>query len=71
MNILEFGAHKGAFCGEAIQRALDAAAAQGGGRVTVPAGEYLTGSLVMRSHVELHLEGKVSSAVWQSNKKAP
>ena len=56
MNILEFGAHKGAFCGEAIQRALDAAAAQGGGRVTVPAGEYLTGSLVMRSHVELHLE---------------
>ena len=33
MNILDFGAKRGAFCGDAIQRAIDAAAAQGGGRV--------------------------------------
>ena len=38
MNILDFGAKRGAFCGDAIQRAIDAAAAQGGGRVSVPAG---------------------------------
>ena len=42
--------------GAAIQRAIDAVAAAGGGRVTVPAGEYPSGSLRLRSHVELHLE---------------
>lgn len=42
--------------GTAIQRAIDAAAAAGGGRVVVPAGEYPSGSLRLRSHVELHLE---------------
>lgn len=56
MNIRDFGAKRGAFCGDAIQRAIDAAAAQGGGRVSVPAGEYETASLVLRSNVELHLE---------------
>ena len=56
MNILDFGAKRGEFCGDAIQRAIDAAAVQGGGRVVVPAGEYETASLVLRSNVELHLE---------------
>ena len=56
MNILDFGAVRGAFSGEAIQRAIDAAAAQGGGRVTVPAGVFETAGLVLRSNVELHLE---------------
>ena len=42
--------------GAAIQRAIDEVAAAGGGRVVVPAGEYPSGSLRMRSHVELHLE---------------
>ena len=40
----------------AIQRALDAAGAAGGGRVVVPAGTFPTGTLRLRSHVELHLE---------------
>lgn len=39
-----------------LQRAIDDAAAAGGGRVAVPAGVYRTGSLQLRSHVELHLE---------------
>ncbi|MBQ7786350.1 MAG: glycoside hydrolase family 28 protein [Clostridia bacterium] len=56
MNILDFGAVRGTFSGDAIQNAIDAAAAQGGGRVVVPAGEYLTASLVMKSNVELHLQ---------------
>ena len=42
--------------GAAIQRAIDAAAAAGGGRVTVPAGEYPSGSIRLRSRVDLHLE---------------
>lgn len=56
MNILDFGAVRGKRSGEAIQRAIDEAAAQGGGRVTVPAGVFETAGLVLRSHVELHLE---------------
>jgi len=38
------------------QRALDEAAAAGGGRVSVPAGVHRTGALRLRSGVELHLE---------------
>ncbi len=40
---------------EAIQGAIDAAHAAGGGRVEVPSGVYVTGSLELKSHVELHL----------------
>lgn len=42
------------------QRAIDAAAARGGGRVTIPAGRHLVGQLDLRSNVEIHLaEGAV------------
>lgn len=41
----------------AIQAAIDACHAAGGGRVLVPAGAtYLSGSIELRSHVELHVE---------------
>lgn len=40
----------------AIQAALDACAAVGGGCVTVPSGVYKCGTLWLRSRVELHLE---------------
>ena len=64
MNILDFGAVRGGICTEAIQHAIDSAAAQGGGRVTVPAGSFETAGLVLRSNVELHLEaGAVLSFV--------
>ena len=36
----------------AIQKAIDAAAAAGGGTVEVPAGTYLTGSLYLKSNVD-------------------
>ena len=39
----------------AIQRAVDAAAAAGGGRVVVPAGTFLSGTVYLKSRVELHL----------------
>ena len=48
-----------AFAGEAlsdIQSRIDAAAKSGGGRVTVPAGEWKTGPLRLASGIELHLE---------------
>ena len=42
--------------GAAIQRTIDAAAAAGGGRVVVPAGVYPSGSIRLRSKIDLHLE---------------
>jgi polygalacturonase len=40
----------------AIQRAIDAAHAAGGGKVDVPPGVYLTGSLFLKSNVDFHLQ---------------
>ena len=46
--------------GEAIQRAIDAVAADGGGRVTLTNGVYESATLYLKSGVELHLaEGSV------------
>ena len=42
--------------GAAIQTAIDKVAAAGGGRVIVPAGVYPSGSIRLRSRVDLHLE---------------
>ncbi|HDS06040.1 MAG TPA: hypothetical protein ENO05_00305 [Bacteroides sp.] len=39
-----------------IQRAIDACHEAGGGRVIVPAGEFITGTMVLKSNVELHLQ---------------
>jgi polygalacturonase len=44
----------------AIQGAIDEVSAAGGGRVTIPAGTFLSGSLQLKAGVELHLaEGAV------------
>ena len=40
----------------AVQRALDACAKAGGGRVTVPPGIYLLGSVYLGDHTEFHLQ---------------
>ena len=39
-----------------IQKAIDACAEAGGGRVVFAPGTFLSGTLVMKSHVELHLK---------------
>ncbi len=39
----------------AIQRAIDACTAAGGGQVLFSAGNFLTGTIVLKSHVMLHL----------------
>lgn len=51
----------------AIQRAIDACSAEGGGRVYVPAGDYLCGGLQLRSHVSLYLES--GATLWVSPNK--
>ena len=39
-----------------IQAAIDLASANGGGRVVVPSGQFVTGSIYLKNNVELHLE---------------
>jgi hypothetical protein len=58
VSILDFGAvsDPSHLNTQAIQKAIDAANAGGGGRVTVPSGLYITGMIYLKSRVELHLE---------------
>ncbi|MDE6693187.1 MAG: glycoside hydrolase [Muribaculaceae bacterium] len=57
-DITEFGAVSDTtrLSTAAIQNAIDACSADGGGMVLVPAGSYKTGSLMLRSNVDLHLQ---------------
>ncbi len=57
-NILNFGALPDGktLNTSAIQAAVDAAHKNGGGRVIIPAGRFLSGALQMKSDVELHVE---------------
>ena len=57
-SILDFGAIPDGktLCRAALQAAVDACAEAGGGTVLVPAGDYLVGTVVLRSHVHIHLE---------------
>lgn len=41
---------------KAIQQAVDKVTAQGGGRVLVPAGTFLSGTIVLKDDVDLHLQ---------------
>jgi unsaturated rhamnogalacturonyl hydrolase len=57
--ITEFGAPADgkSDASEAIAKAIATCVQAGGGRVTVPAGEYLTGPIELKSKVELHVDG--------------
>ncbi len=57
VDVTEHGARPdGAFdSSRAFRAAIDACHAAGGGRVVVPRGRFLTGPIVLRSKVELHL----------------
>jgi polygalacturonase len=54
-NIVKYGAKQGSNSTQAIQDALDVCEKEGGGTVIVPAGHYISGTIFMRSNVELHL----------------
>ena len=58
LNIRDFGAvaDTTVLSTRAIQAAIDRASEEGGGRVVIPSGNFKTGSIFLRSGVELHLE---------------
>ncbi|MHC4327662.1 MAG: glycoside hydrolase family 28 protein [Planctomycetota bacterium] len=68
-SIAEFGAisNKAADNTKAVQNAIDACSAAGGGMVYVPAGDYGCGGLRLKSNVSLHLEA--GATLWVSPKK--
>jgi len=57
-NILNYGAQPDGITNnsEVIQRAIDECTESGGGRVVIPAGNFLSGTLILKSNVDLHLE---------------
>ena len=58
LNVRDFGATGDGKTRDtaAIQQAIDRAHVLGGGEVVVPAGNYLTGALALRSNTTLHLD---------------
>lgn len=57
-NVKDYGAtgKKTELATTAIQAAIDAAAAQGGGQVYVPPGEYLSGTIILKDNITLWIE---------------
>ena len=55
-NITDFGAVKGKLSTTAIQKAVDECFAAGGGRVVIPPGIFITGSIILKSNVSVYLE---------------
>ena len=54
--ITDYGAKPGgADCTDAIRQAIAACHAAGGGRVMVPAGEFVTAAIHLKSNVNLHV----------------
>jgi len=58
VTLSQFGADNTGqeLCTEAFRKAVDALAAKGGGHLVVPRGVWLTGPIVLKSGIDLHLE---------------
>ena len=69
-NVRDFGAtgKKEDMATEAIQKAIDACAKAGGGEVYLPAGDYTSGTLHLRSHVKFYLD--TGATLWGSKSES-
>ena len=72
-DVTKFGARgDGKFdCTEAFQKAIASWAAQGGGRVIVPAGEFLTGAIRLKSNINLHISSGATVRFTRDTRKYP
>jgi len=55
-NIMDYGAVENENSTQAIQKAVDRCHNAGGGTVLIPAGKFITGTITLKSYVNLHLE---------------
>ena len=71
-NVCDFGAKGDGknLDSEAINAAIDEAVSHGGGKVCVPAGEYLCGSIRLKSNIELCLEAGAKIVAAPASMKA-
>ena len=67
-NIVEYGAKNDGTTKntEAFRSAIEACTAAGGGKVLVPAGNWLTGAIHLKSNVNLHFEDETTVMVFSS-----
>jgi polygalacturonase len=72
-NITDFGAKGDGTTknSDAFKKAIEACSANGGGRVVVPAGKWLTGPLYLKSNVNLHLQDNATILFSQDPKDYP
>ncbi|BAV07569.1 Polygalacturonase [Filimonas lacunae] len=72
-NILEYGAKGDGVTNNsiAIKNAIEACNKGGGGRVIVPAGNYLTGPVYLKSNTDFHLESGARIVFSQDTKDYP
>lgn len=69
--ITKYGAKSGADASAAIAKAIDACSRAGGGRVVVPAGDYVTGPIRLRSHINLHIAAGATLRFTQDPSRYP
>lgn len=72
-DVTKFGAvGDGKFdCTQAIQKAIAACQAAGGGRVIVPPGEFATGAIHLKSHVNFHIASDATVRFLRDPRKYP
>ena len=72
-EITKFGAKSGGANDStlAIAKAIEACSTAGGGRVVVPAGEFLTGAVNLRSNVNLYISKEATLKFSTDPKKYP
>jgi polygalacturonase len=69
--ITKYGASEGGEASAAIAKAIDACARAGGGHVVVPKGDYVTGPIRLRSHVDLHIDAGATLRFSQDPSRYP
>lgn len=64
--IIDYGAVNGKLSTQSIQKAVDECYASGGGTVIIPAGTFITGSIILKSNINIYLG---SGAVLKGSEK--
>ena len=69
--ITRYGARAGGDASTAIRKAIEACSKAGGGRVVIPAGDFMTGAIHLKSRVNLHVAGGATLRFWPHPARYP